>query len=264
MVRQFCIYGERCSGTNILLHAIKSNSGLIPARVCGSKHWPQIPNCQEKSLLKQTAIIIATRHPVQWLRSLYLNPWHAAPDVRARPFPDFFKSEWWSVWDGDAGVRPWSAIYGTEMMQDRNPFTGMRYSSPIEMRAIKYRICFEIAEHAKIALLIPLEAYAQQMRHTIHFILEAIGCELPHDIIIPHGYKSLSKARLALAKVSRLWKLKQRENGRKPEVTATNISDIWRHSDPDLEHAFGYTPNTAFASNPAEGCSLSPPTARYV
>lgn len=136
-IHRIQIFGERCSGTNYLQALLERN--LPRASLCrdyGFKHFfPRVAPGQAPDCL----FVIIYREPLDWLSSLYRNPWHVAPELRRLPFSDFIRHEWWCVWDEDAGVRPGDERYGSEMLQERCPDTGRRFRDVLAMRSSKIR-----------------------------------------------------------------------------------------------------------------------------
>lgn len=136
------IYGERCSGTNYLEHLLKENLRFIrfPWNY-GWKHgFPPLDMVDSDSCL----FIVIHRHPYDWIRSLYMQPWHAARELRQLDFSGFIRHEWWCVWDQHAYKQPGDPLYGMEMIQERCPVTGRRFPNVLQMRNAKLKAWLEL------------------------------------------------------------------------------------------------------------------------
>jgi hypothetical protein len=162
------IFGERCSGTNYLEALLANSLPAVP--VCwdyGFKHFfPQASLDNSAGCL----FIIIYRAPLDWLRSLYRNPWHAAPGLRNIPFPEFIRSEWWCVWDEVAGITRDDPRYGTEMMMERHPETGARFEDVMAMRTAKIRAWESIRDKAVHSFYINYERLRQDPEKIIRGI----------------------------------------------------------------------------------------------
>lgn len=131
------LFGERCSGTNYLHRLIDRNIPDLPVVFdFGFKHAPpqQLHRPHDDCLF-----CVIYRDPFDWIRSLYMHPWHVAPEVRQKPFGDFIRSPWHCVWDLDANVPPGSPNFGAEMLHERHPDTGQRYANPLRLRSDRLR-----------------------------------------------------------------------------------------------------------------------------
>ncbi|GGE80263.1 hypothetical protein [Sphingomonas prati] len=135
-IRTIQVYGQRCSGTNVLIHLIEGNlpQGTF-TEAYGFKHWfvpPQV------LFQPSTLVVVIARDAVGWLQSVHRQPWHLDPAVSQMRFSDFIRMEWASYWYGDFwGVDEAHPIYATEMMHERDPQTGARFANPMRKRTAK-------------------------------------------------------------------------------------------------------------------------------
>lgn len=140
------VFGERNSGTNYVHHLILRNCVLPKtlARLYDPKNeatfgWKHgFPNMFAAP--DDVLAIAVYREPIAWLQSLCRAPWHTALHLRGLPFSDFIRSEWQGVID-DAhfGFDENSAVWGKELMSDRDPMTGLRFANAMRLRNAKNR-----------------------------------------------------------------------------------------------------------------------------
>lgn len=140
------VFGERNSGTNYVHHLITRNCVLrdtqgrlydaANAAAFGWKHgFPNMFAAPENVLA-----IAVYREPIAWLQSLCRAPWHTAPHLRNLPFSDFIRREWQGVIDDEHfGFDKNSAVWGKELMSDRDPLTGLRFANAMRLRNAKNR-----------------------------------------------------------------------------------------------------------------------------
>lgn len=143
MIENVQIYGERNSGTNYLEELLRKNldGNLKIGFDFGWKHW--FPNLKmiNSSNIMNVLFIFITKDPYSWLVSMNRKP-HHAPQLYNLEFSDFIR-------------RPWACYKGMgyekralklkeeplqdheEMLHERNPDTGERYSNIMLLRNAK-------------------------------------------------------------------------------------------------------------------------------
>ncbi|WP_052418233.1 hypothetical protein [Pseudooceanicola atlanticus] len=134
------VFGERRSGTNLVHRLLGRNTGLQMTNRFGWKHGlPAYPVMPLKCLF-----IGVVRHPLDWLKSFYRGPFEVAPDIARKPFPDFLRAEWESVYTPrnsgwfDHGYELDPRLgRGTVLQLDRHPITGRRFRNVVELRNTK-------------------------------------------------------------------------------------------------------------------------------
>ncbi len=94
-IRSYQVIGERSSGTNFVSTLIKNNIDIKECSHLGWKHAP--PHTQ--FLARNLLIIVSTRNPYDWVRSMYRKPWHTAAYLRGLEFSEFIRHEWETVTD---------------------------------------------------------------------------------------------------------------------------------------------------------------------
>lgn len=138
MITNICILGERTSGTTFIQALISSNTDVKFNSSFGHKHFRQDIDKIEKTDTSQILFIFITRDVLQWLQSLNVNTFHAdLPLRRCTDFSKFIRMEWKCIEDETSGVSQLDKKYGQEMMYERDPITGERFSNAIKMRTSK-------------------------------------------------------------------------------------------------------------------------------
>jgi len=237
----FAIFGERCSGTNIIEAAIVLNSQLRPTWEFGFKHFPKVVEEVDLQLLGKIPVIIVVRNPVQWLKSFYSQPWHAAQEVRDRPFEEFICSEWWSIWNEEAMIEYNHPNFGAEIMEDRDMETRRRFANPLQLRKQKYARFFQIAALGKQLILVRLEDYIADPQDCIASILNNLNCALPKTIQVPIGYKGIQSRKRKLLNFLGLGRFGFNFSERKkPFVSPEILNLIYQLVDKEQEVSFGY------------------------
>jgi hypothetical protein len=126
MLKYFTIFGERCSGTNFLEHAIKENFELEYTIKYAWKHFFGHYSFENNEEENQTLFIGIVRNPITWIDSLFAKM-HHIPDENKLSIKTFLFNEFYSVYED----RP------EEIMEDRHIDTKKRYKNIFEMRDIK-------------------------------------------------------------------------------------------------------------------------------
>jgi hypothetical protein len=140
MIKNFTIYGERCSGTNFLERYFHSYTQLPVTWEFGWKHFFGYNDEKIISNGDYTLFLCIVRNPYQWLMSMNKKRHHTLGGKKKK---DFFTSEWKSVETKHPGYHP-------EIMQDRNTINHQRYKNIFEMRKYKCRyLWYELPLYAK-------------------------------------------------------------------------------------------------------------------
>lgn len=170
------IYGQRCSGTNIVARTIEEN--LPTARLVedfGFKHWFVPP---QTLFPNDTLVIVVARDAFDWVRSLHRQPWHAHPDLKAKPFPQFIRSDWHSCWDEHFDhVEDGHPMFGKEMMHERDPDTGKRFVNCIAKRTAKLRHWAGLPERSANVALVSYDAFIRAPAAFVAEIARVTGLE---------------------------------------------------------------------------------------
>ena len=151
----FCIFGERCSGTNFLEQALLENFHIQIHQHQVNKHF-----FGQKELPKEDNILYIgiVRDPYTWINSLYKYPYHIDKTIRYNK-QLFINSE------------IYSKDHNNEIMQDRNIFTKERYKNIFELRKVKLEFLYDkMPLLAKNYILIKYEDLRDDYENTLNFI----------------------------------------------------------------------------------------------
>lgn len=171
-VRFVQIYGQRCSGTNVLARLLEHNlgAGLFAERY-GFKHW-FVPD--QVLFGPDVLVVVIARDAFDWLRSLHRQPWHVHPDTKALDFSRFIRAEWHSVWDHHVGgIDEHHPLQNREMLHERDPVTGLRFASPLAKRRAKLAHWAGLETRAPNLALLSYETLRRQPEAVIAALAEA-------------------------------------------------------------------------------------------
>jgi len=126
MIKYFTIYGERCSGTNFLMHAIKENFELEYTTKYAWKHFFGNYKFEKNDEENNTLFIGIIRDPIEWIDSFY-GKLHHIPLNNKKNIYTFLFNIFYSIYDDTK----------TEIMEDRHIKTNNRYKNIFELRDIK-------------------------------------------------------------------------------------------------------------------------------
>lgn len=195
MLKKYTIYGERCSGTNYLKNIMNLNFNIKLTHEYGKKHFFGF---QDEKLKKSddTLFICIVRNPVDWVNSLYREKYHIAKHLR-KNITDFLNKEFYSYNDKHSGLRD-----GSEIMEDRNIYTGKRYKNIFELRHTKIKwMMEELPNKVKNYIFIKHEDLLYDFKNTLLKINEK-GVKIKDNIKFPINSKTykLSKTKIYVKK----------------------------------------------------------------
>ena len=195
MLKKYTIYGERCSGTNYLQNIMNLNFNIKLTHEYGKKHFFGF---QDEKLKKSddTLFICIVRNPVDWVNSLYREKYHIAKHLR-KNITDFLNKEFYSYNDKHSGLRD-----GSEIMEDRNIYTGKRYKNIFELRHTKIKwMMEELPNKVKNYIFIKHEDLLYDFKNTLLKINEK-GVKIKDNIKFPINSKTykLSKTKIYILK----------------------------------------------------------------
>lgn len=128
MIKNYCFFGERHSGTNFLEVFLKKNLNLKEKNI-KFKHWFDVECAIEQKNTDNTLFFFIVRNPYDWIYAMKKKPYHFARERDKLGWDDFLKEEWYSVTNNR-----WQTY---EIMEDRNWMTGERYDNILKMRTGK-------------------------------------------------------------------------------------------------------------------------------
>ena len=94
-IKNFTIYGERCTGTNYLELLIEKNFGIPVTWDYGWKHYFGYANL---SASNETLFLGIVRHPLDWLNSFWNQPHHVVYSAK-KDKESFLNEKIWSIYD---------------------------------------------------------------------------------------------------------------------------------------------------------------------
>lgn len=172
MIKFFTIYGERCSGTNFLLHALEDNFELEFSCKYAWKHFfghYQFNNLNEEN---ETIFIGIIRNPIDWIDSFY-NKMHHVPPENKISIHTFLFNEFYSIYENSS----------KEIMEDRNIFTQDRYKNIFQLRYIKNNYLInEMPKLVKNYLLIRYEDLRDNYDVVLEFIFKKFNLKRKNNI----------------------------------------------------------------------------------
>jgi hypothetical protein len=194
-LRKFCLFGERCSGTNYLQQLITANFPQLGyQKAYGWKHFPAWlsapaglnPGPSKFYTFENSdayLFFVIFRNPYDWLRSLWEHPHHAASHLHHIPFDTFIHSTW--ICD------PLDEFIHA---MDKNPHTGAYFSNILQLRSAKIRNMLMIKNKVKNIYYINYETLLNQPEQVVHEIARIFNlrtnyyfvpilnyCDPPHD-----------------------------------------------------------------------------------
>ena len=243
--QEIALYGERCSGTNFIAEILRLNSGCKVSYPLGFKHFPKtFPVEEQRRLLLGRPVLFLIRHPESWVRSMFLNPWHAMKDIREKDFSDFLRAEWHSVWDEEANVFPGNPRYGQPIKEDRDPLTGKPFPNLLRMRTAKIHRFQEIESCSERSCWVRLEDLVDDQEAIYRKTAGALGLPVSDEYTPVFAYKGNASWRSELLRRVGLGRLNAsaRREGRKPPLGPADRDFIWTELDAATEASFGYAP----------------------
>ena len=127
MIKNFTIFGERCSGTNFLEKSIIENFEIDITWKYGWKHFFGHHNFTNDNEEDETLFICIIRDPIDWINSLLIDK-HHMPKENIKDINTFLFNTFYSVKNIDTNE---------EILEDRNMITKQRYKNIFELRKVK-------------------------------------------------------------------------------------------------------------------------------
>ena len=147
-IKNFVIFGERCTGSNFLEEAIVHNFYLPLSNEYGNKHFFCFHDFSKKNT-ENTLFIGIIRNPIYWLNSFFSNPWHVP--YKNRELNGFLFNEFYSICDEKKSANTMFSFISngcSEMNEinrlDLNYKTGEKYKNIFELRKLKNNVKIQI------------------------------------------------------------------------------------------------------------------------
>ena len=170
-IRQFQVFGERGSGTNVIRKTLQLNVKMKRVESLGWKHgFPQmvaIPN----NLL----VICVVRDAWRWAQSMHKRPWHSEPDLQELSFSDFIRAEWRSIVDRPTDfemLHDELTVDGVPLQFDRHPITGKRFENLFALRTAKLQALAGFANRNCSFLYVTLESFNEDPEGFVKTVCE--------------------------------------------------------------------------------------------
>lgn len=171
MVKNFTIYGERCSGTNYLEQLITTNFELPVTWEYGWKHFFGYSNFNNSD---DTLFFGIVRAPVEWIDSFFKNPYHLPP--QNKNIKNFLTNKFFSINDKN-GI----------MTEDLNYTNNQMYNNIFELRKVKNDYLLDIMPtKVKNYVFINYEFIKSEPFEFLEAIRTKFGLKKLHD-----SYKSV-------------------------------------------------------------------------
>ena len=186
--RSFQVYGERCSGTNFIIRLLERNvSSAAFTEDYGFKHWFVD---EDLTVPNDVLVLSVARDWTDWVRSFHRQPWHAHPSLRELSMPRFLRAEWHCVWDDDWYDLPENdPRRGREMMHERDPATGERFSNVLAMRQAKEANWARLRQRSAQAERVSYEAVSADPEGFLRRLADRHGLTLADTFVPVDSYK---------------------------------------------------------------------------
>jgi len=241
MGNEFLLFGERCSGTNVVQSLVEQNFNMKVSWHLGYKHWPDINiNWDEVDL----PIVLVTRNPFSYFSSLYRKPWHAPEEIRKLEFSDFLRSEWWNVYNEEVRVSPGDDRYGKEMPREFFHEEGRRFRNVVEMRSVRLRQLAEIYNsRAKKVVVVDFEELRSDQDSVVHRISRSWNISPVYSRVRSvRDYKGSASWKRQAFNLVTFGCFRRKSVGRDIAYDKSDVEFIIQNLDVQVEAFFGYRP----------------------
>lgn len=202
MIKNFTIYGERCSGTNYLEKVMKLNFDNCP--ITWNYGWKHFFGFDDYKLdnAENTLFICIVRDPVDWINSFYRQMWHLPLKynrtlIESAKMKKFLHGEFWSF-DDNNGNKDTSK----EIMEDRHLQTKNRYKNIFELRYTKLKYLMEeLPRKVNHFIFIRYEDLTNDFENTMTRIKKK-GLSVKPGISFPQNYYLNAKSKKKYTKTT--------------------------------------------------------------
>ena len=185
-IKQFTIFGERCSGTHFLQYAIRDNFNI--PYIKGEKHFmgnksfreavplpTNNPSLREKELQvfdnanpDELLVLAIVRDPVEWIDSFFKRPHHVHKN-NCKTVEQFVSNEFYSIYEEGPTINQ-------EIMEDRHWDSKKRYKNIFELRRWKCKYMLEeLPKQYKYYYFIKYEDLRDNYTRTLEKICETFA-----------------------------------------------------------------------------------------
>lgn len=196
-INRLKLCGERCSGTNFMMHLLHANfPELQPTGLqqFGHKHfmwWYGTTDFTKLKPLKfgydavtlenssDCLFVVVVRDPYDWLRSFYITPHMVHRDLLTSGFSHFLRSEWKLMEDN---YHPLDGFYNE--IDNYNPWTQKPFANVLEMRKYKILNYLTLGEIVENYVIVRYEDVSADPQAFIAFIADKYQLR-KKDIFVP-------------------------------------------------------------------------------
>ena len=174
MIKKFTIYGERCSGTNFLMHAILANFNIEFTSKYSWKHFFGNYNFENNEEEDETLFIGIVRNPIEWIDSFYRKMHHIPYENRLN-INTFLFNTFYSIYEDSK----------TEIIEDRHIITKERYKNIFELRYIKNDFLINTMKgKVKNYILIRYEDLRDNYNNILNFLCNRFNLMKKYDVYV--------------------------------------------------------------------------------
>lgn len=185
MIKNFTIFGERCSGTNFLELAMLANFNVPVTWNYGWKHFFGHSKYENTS---ETLFIGIVRDPYDWVKSLHRTPWHLNKRLKQGKRHFLYAPFWSTRKPNDSHPERY------EIAADRHIYEKRRYHNIFECRATKLKYLIETAP-TKVDnyILIKYEDLKSNYEKTLSKIGDDFNLTKRNEVHFPKEIKKYKK-----------------------------------------------------------------------
>lgn len=184
-VRDFQVIGERSSGTNYVRTLLQQNTPLRSRTLAGWKHgFPTFPALPDDFLL-----ICVFRNALDWVRSMFAKPWHAAGSMRELAFAEFLRARWDTVIDEGCyfNLNADDGRVARPLQYDRHPIDGSAFANIVALRNAKIAAHLGLANRGINVAFLRLEEIEGREAAVLAELSDSYGFDLESRIEVPDG-----------------------------------------------------------------------------
>lgn len=178
--KYYHIFSLRCSGSNYLESLIFTNFYLKPQHHIW-KHRLILPTDFEGVNTSEILYIFLYRNASDWIRSFYNSPYHVPDELLNQGIGHFMRHEWWCWYDELGGFSPINPKYHQELIHERNPDTGERFSNVLQMRNRKLQSYLEASQKLPNVYFINYDYLKNNFEEVLKDISEKFHLPLKHN-----------------------------------------------------------------------------------
>ena len=240
-IKNFTIFGERCSGTNYIEEVMLHNFDIKHTNEYGNKHFFCFNEYKEST--QDTLFIGIVRNPIYWLNSFSKELYHV-PEINRKSLKHFLFNEFYSVMDeintdnilnntfNNSNIFLMNNKYHTNKYEtnnnDLNYVTGNKYKNIFEMRKLKnHYLINNMPNKVENYILINYEDLLYNFEKTLYMIKKKF--QLIQTKPIFENVKKYKK--------SDTYKFVFQ---RQITFSSDTIKEIWNNVDVEQENSLGY------------------------